>query len=261
MDDQLVYLGRTLDKRATEVASKIDQEIEGIMRRNAAAGRLGSGSTLISFNEEAQKLFIEAFESAALFSFNLTHRNGEDVGGQLSYFADRAVDAIMGKIMTSAVRLGLPEQAVAPHVTTISTGLINRKECLLDDFKFGMLGNARMKSDPLVNIVTHQTNSPGAIQQIGMGTFSQSAFSQHNEPLLAAIDAALISPEFSSLNEIDKEAFRDVADIMKAEARKPQPDPQKLKRWSDRLVAIGKELGMRVVVSEIAQVLAKIFGA
>lgn len=164
------------------------------------------------------------------------------------------------KIRAGSLRLGLQEHDVAPHVADIRVLLNRRKEQLIDDFRFGMLGNVRMKDDPLVSIINSQTNSPGATQQVGVGTFSQSAFIQQHEPLIAAIDAAIVSPEFANLNESDKQGFCDVADIVKEEARKETPDVGKLKRWADRLVSVGNELGMRIAVNEIVQVLAKIFG-
>ena len=48
--------------------------------------------------------------------------------------------------------------------------------------------------------------------------------------------------------------------MVKDEASKPTPDASKLKRWSDRLISMGTEVGMRVAVSEIGQILARIFG-
>src|SRR5205823_6893210 len=65
------------------------------------------------------------------------------------------------------------------------------------DFTNGMMGNERMKKDGVVSIINNQTNSPGAIQQSGVGNFSQQAFTQQHQPLIAAIDAALASAEFA----------------------------------------------------------------
>jgi len=230
------------------------------MRKNAAAGRLGSENTLNSFRESAENIFVEAFEQAAKFTFNLTEQNDGEIASQLSYFAARIVDVIMQKIGSGSLRLGLAEHDVAPHVANIKSILDSRKTRLIDDFKFGMLGSDRMKKDPVVSIISNQSNSPGAIQQVGVGTFSQSAFAQQHQLLVAAIEAALSSDEFRNLKDSDRQGFRDVAEIVKDEASKANPNGEKLKRWSDRLIGLGKELGMRVAVSEIAQVLVKIFG-
>jgi hypothetical protein len=51
------------------------------------------------------------------------------------------------------------------------------------------------------------------------------------------------------------------AEALPSPARmKPGPDPSKLWRWSDRLISAGAELGMRVVASDIGQMLARILG-
>jgi hypothetical protein len=118
-----------------------------------------------------------------------------------------------------------------------------------------------MKKDPIIGIINTQSNSPGAIQQVGVGEFSQSAFVQHHQQLVAAIDRALASPEFQQLQQAQREGFRDIADVVKGEATKPSPDPSKLKRWSERLLGMGREMGMRMAVSEIGQAIAHIFGS
>jgi hypothetical protein len=54
-----------------------------------------------------------------------------------------------------------------------------------------MIGSQRLKKDPVVSIVSNQTNSPGAVQQIGVGDFSQKAFVENHQPLVDAINKAL----------------------------------------------------------------------
>lgn len=258
--EQLAYLGRSLNQRVSEATAKIDQTIEGVMRRNAAAGRLASGNTLHSFGEEAERVFLENVRGAAQFAFNLTKSNDAQISEQFAFFAGRVMSVVIDKVHSGSLRLGLREHDVAPHVTNIGVMLENRKRQLIDDFNFGMLGNIRMNDDPVVNIINTQTNSPGAVQQIGVGTFSQMALAQQHGPLIAAIDAAIASAEFAKLKEHDKQGFRDVADIVREEAQKADPDVSKLRRWADRLVNLGSELGMHAAVNAIVQILAKIFG-
>jgi hypothetical protein len=54
-----------------------------------------------------------------------------------------------------------------------------KRERLLDDFKHGIIGSERLKRDPVVSFVANQTGSPGAVQQIGIGDFSQSALQRY----------------------------------------------------------------------------------
>jgi hypothetical protein len=121
-----------------------------------------------------------------------------------------------------------------------------------------MVGNERMKKDPVVSIINSQSNSPGAIQQVGVGEFSQDGFIHHHDQLIAAVDKALGSPEFQRLEQSQKEGIRDVADALKDEAAKASPDPDKLKLWSDRFTAMAKEVGMRVAVSKVGQAITHI---
>jgi hypothetical protein len=156
-----------------------------------------------------------------------------------------------------------PGDSAAPPpaevINKMNTALFERKDALLDDFKHGMMGSQRLKKDPVVSIVSNQTNSPGAVQQIGVGNFSQSAFVQNHKPLVEAIDAALSSAEFKALPELEQQGFRDVAEVVKEEADKTAPDSGKLKRWGKRLVELGTDLGLKVATGTIASLLAKMF--
>lgn len=116
-----------------------------------------------------------------------------------------------------------------------------------------------MKKDPVVNAVINQSNSPGAVAQVGAGTFSQAAFTQQQNQLIQAIDHAMNSPEFAALTPEQQQGFRDIADVVKAEASSAKPNAGKLQRWGKTLVTLAADVGMRVSSSTIAQVLVKIF--
>ena len=119
-----------------------------------------------------------------------------------------------------------------------------------------------MKKDAVVNVINNQINSPGGIQQVGVGDkFSQTAFASNHQELVRAIDRALTSAEFHGLKQDQKDAFSDTAAIVKEEASKAQPDVGKLRRWGTRLVEISKDIGMKVAAGEIVHLLAKMFGA
>jgi hypothetical protein len=122
-----------------------------------------------------------------------------------------------------------------------------------------MMGENRLKKDPVVSIVANQTGSPGAIQQVGVGDFSQSAFVQKHQPLIDAVNKALSSPEFAKLPAEQQDGFRDIADALLDEAKKPSPDPGKLKRWGSRLAELALQLGLQVASGEIIQIIGSIF--
>jgi len=254
------YLGSSLNDRAYDAATIGEAAFNAIMRQNNAVGRLASGATLIMFGEAIRKTFAEEFDKAALFAFNLTGENGPEVMKPLDYFAGRVVDLLMDKLIRCGRGTGLDEATYAPHFNKLRVELNELRARRIRDFMNGMIGNERMKKDPVVSIVNTQSNSPGAVQQVGVGEFSQSAVINHHQQLVAAIDRALASAEFKQLEPAQKDGFRDMADVVKDEATKSSPDPVKLKRWSERLIGLAKEIGMKVAVSEIGQAITHMIG-
>jgi hypothetical protein len=173
-------------------------------------------------------------------------------------FAGRVQQIITAEISEKADRLGLGP-LTASHLDKFRKKLDRFREQALDDFKHGMHGSERLKKDAVVNAVINQSNSPGAVAQVGAGTFSQSAFTQQQHELIQAIDQALNSPEFAALDPDKQQGFRDIADVVKGEASSEKPDTGKLQRWGKTLVTFASNVGMKVASSTIAQVLAKIF--
>ncbi|WID96977.1 hypothetical protein QO058_01450 [Bosea vestrisii] len=255
------YLSRTVNRRTYETAELVRAAIDGVMRKASAAGMLGSGNTLMSFRQETLRVFGEQFREAAQFVYNLTERNEGEPANVLGFYAERTSGLIMQHIRDASMRLGMPEHSVAGEVARIETLLQELRSQLLDDFAHGMMGSSKMKKDPVVSIALNQAHSPGAVQQVGFGTFSQSAFTKQHHMLVEALDAALRSDEFSALAEQDKDAYKDVADVLRDEASKTQPDDAKLKRWGERLVQLGKEIGIPAATAAIRAVLKDIFGA
>ncbi len=194
------------------------------------------------------------------FTFELTGGHEPEALNYLKSFADRVQQIVTNEISEKAGRLGLGA-VTANHLDNIRIKLDRFNERGLDDFSHGMQGDERLKKDPLVSVINNQTNSPGAIQQVGIGdNFSQTAFTQNHHQLISAIDRALTSPEFARLESAQKDAFSDTAVVVRDEAAKPQPDVGKLKRWGGRLVDLAKDLGMSVATAELVELLNMIFG-
>jgi hypothetical protein len=254
------YLGESLNDRAYDAVIECGAALNAVMRQNAALGRLASGSTLIGLGTEVCRVYGEQFDSAAKFVFSLTGGNAPETIKPLDYFAGRVADMLIQKLVEVGPSTGIDEPTRARDIQLTRVRLAAMRTRRMRDFTNGMIGDERMKKQDVVSIINNQTNSPGAIQQSGVGNFSQQAFTQQHQPLVAAIDAALASAEFANLQESQKQGFKDIADVVKEEASKPNPDAGKLKRWSDHLITMGKEIGMRVAVSEIGQILARIFG-
>lgn len=254
------YLGRSLDNRLPDVYDIVAREVKALQNKHAAAGRLKSGATLIAFEDIVTNIFVSSVADASKFTFEFTGGHEPEALAYLQNFTNRVQQIVMAEITEKADRLGLGA-VTANHIHKVRMKLDRLKEQAMADFSHGMQGSERLKKDPVVNVINNQTNSPGALQQVGIGdNFSQTAFAQNHNELVAAIDRSLDSHEFTQLTPEQKEAFSDTAAVVKEEAIKGVPDIGKLKRWGRRLVDLGKDLGMKVATGEIVHLLAKMFG-
>jgi hypothetical protein len=91
----------------------------------------------------------------------------------------------MVEVTERSNRLGIHGTVVPNQLAALQHALEDIRRHLTDDFEHGMLGNERLKKDPVVSVIKNQTNSPGAFQQVGIGdNFSQAAFAQnHHRPI------------------------------------------------------------------------------
>jgi hypothetical protein len=252
------YLTRQLSGRVGDLRELIGQRLDMIMRQNAASGRLASGASLQMFTDEALSTFEQAYADALQFAFNATGGHEKETLEKLTLCGSEMIAAMMEQATERANRLGISGSIVPQQLAVIQHKLDSKHNRLTDDFAHGIQGSERLKRDPLVNVVNN--NSPGTIQQVGIGNFSQSAFVQNNGELVNAIDAALASEEFKALDVDTQATLQDTAEVLKAEASKINPDPGKLKRWGGRLVQMCNDVGIKVGGHALAQVLIKMFG-
>jgi hypothetical protein len=256
------YLGANLNKRSYKAAEDFGIEVTQILGRAALAGALGGSRTYLQFVDAGETILAREVNDAIQFAYNLTGEHDGEVLNQVGYCATQMVVKIMQVARQHSSGDGAFGGTAAEIINKMEVSLSERKNSLLDDFKHGMMGSQRLKKDPVVSIVSNQSNSPGALQQIGVGDkFSQQAFVQNHQPLIDAINKALASPEFANLQPEEKDGFKDVADTLLEEAAKPTPDAGKIKRWGTRLSEIALRIGMRVASDEIIHTIGKIFGA
>ena len=262
MSDEIAFIGRNLNARTAKALEDFQVETTRIMREAAAAGVLHSSRTFIQFWQAGLAILEREMNSAMQFVYNATGEHTAEVYDQIAYCSNQMLERIVGDLRQKAAT---NDQAFgggyAEIVNRMLTAMQEKRDLLLDNFKHGMMGDHRLKKDPLVNVINTQTNSPGAIQQVGIGdNFSQTAFNKNHHELVIAIDRALSSAEFNKLGQEQKDAFSDTAAIVKEEAAKAQPDVGKLKRWGTRLVELSKDLGMKVAAGEIVHLLNSMFG-
>jgi hypothetical protein len=178
------YLGGNLNKRSQRAAEDFGVEVAQILAKAAQAGALGGSRTYLQFSDAGLTILAREINDAIQFAYNLTGEHDGEVLNQAAYCATQMVAKIMQIARQRASNDG---GTAAEIINKMDMALSERKDALLDDFKHGMMGSQKLKKDPVVSIVSNQTNSPGAVQQIGLGNFSQSAFVQNHKPLVEAI--------------------------------------------------------------------------
>jgi len=177
------YLKRGLSRRVDSAFEGFVKDIEKMMAVMASKGMLNSGNTLIQFEQIGLASYSAWFSDVAQFLFTVSGGNESPVRILLQYASDVLIDRIRNYLLERQKNTGAPEAVGLRQVDSIHIELLNRQIALIDDFEHGMAGSDKLKKDPLVSVVAHQTNSPGAVQQVGAGTFSQTAYVQNCGPL------------------------------------------------------------------------------
>jgi hypothetical protein len=262
MSDDIGYIKRNLTARVEAAVDNFKREVSRVMSEAALAGALHGSRTYINFWQAGLKVFEHEMNSAFQFVYNATGQHAGGVYDALSETSQKMLDQMVDHVRQKA---DLNDRAFGGGYSEIVDRMLidikGKRERLLDDFRHGIMGDQKLKKDPIVSIVANQTGSPGAVQQVGVGDFSQSAFVQNHHALVEAIERALKSPEFEKLEPAQKEGFKDITDTLLDEAKKSPPDPGKLKRWGMRAAELAKDLGLHVVAAEIVHVMGKMFGA
>jgi hypothetical protein len=253
------YLGRNLNGRTQKALLDFQAEETRVTRTAAANGSLHGSRTFIALWEAGVAVLEREVKEAIQLAYNVTGEHTGEVYDQVAFCSKQMVERIMQSVRQ---RAGASDQqfggsSYAEIVNRMLTAMNETRDRLLDDFKHGMTGTQKMKQDPVLNVV--QSNSPGAVLQVGSGNFNQSAYNQSHQSLVQEIEKVLASPDFAALKVEDKVSVQDIADVVKEEAKKTEPDVGKLKRWGDRLVKISEDVGLKVVSGTIAGLLLKMY--
>lgn len=257
MSYSVEYLTRNLSRRVQASYSLFGREIDKMMAHHADKGVLGSGATLRRFEEIAADTLKAWYAEASIFVYSLT---GAHDTSSSQHLRDAARDLIASICIYTRERgknTGLQTNMIEDRVGSIQALLNRVSDEQFDDFTHGMLGNSKMKKDPLVSLTATQTNSPGAIQQVGIDSHQSATVNYHS--LVHAIDSIVASEEYRLLTPAQKTEFDDHADIIRAETLKADPDAGKLQRWGNKLQFLAQDFAMKVATSTLATVLSKLF--
>ncbi len=257
MSFNVEYLKRNLRRRVERAYPAFVRSIEAMMAEHAGKGMLASGATVSRFEEISTEALRSWYGDAAVFTYSLTDQHGPEVSEHLNDEARNLIASICIFVRERGMNTGLTPEVFNKQADHFHS-LLNRISAeQLDDFEHGILGNTRMKKDPLITMTANQTNSPGSVQQLGVG--STQTVNVGYQSLVSAIDSIVGSEEYNSLAPGARAEFHAIADFIKAEAGKTPPDEGRLKRLGSKLLAFTEELAMKAASSTLAAVLTKLF--
>jgi hypothetical protein len=255
------YVKRALDRLLEKARENASAGISRVHRENAAVGRLESGITLIQSNDAMLALMKTSIDEGVLLVFNAFEKVTTE-GIELLQQFGVALEKVLATPVWEWAKVDDPTAGFKLKMAKeLDERLAEVSAAAIDDFENGMMRGARLKKEHVVSIVNNMINSHGGVQQAGVGDFSQTAFTDQSNNLIRAIDGLLASAEFQNLDEDKQEAVADVANALKQEAIKNDPDPGRLRRWGLRLSALTKEFGLHVAAAGVWHALGLIFSS
>jgi len=124
------------------------------------------------------------------------------------------------------------------------------------DFGCGIAGGQTLKKGADINVTNIMTESPGGVQQGGVGQVTQSVSTQLPDTLIKTLDEIMGTSEFKALEPNKQDELRDMAETVRDEVSKSSPDEGKIARWSKRICSKLKEFGLAASASAIGSILA-----
>jgi hypothetical protein len=203
------YVKRALDRLAEKAGENASAGISRIHRENAAVGRLESGVTLIQSNEAILALMTTSINDGISLVFNALEKvtpEGIELLRQFSAALEKVIAAPVWQWANISDTTFAIKRKMAKE---LDVRLAELSTAAIDDFENGMMGGARLKKEHVVSIVNNMINSPGGVQQAGVGEFSQTAFTEQSNSLIHAIDGLLASAEFQNLDQDKRDAVSD----------------------------------------------------
>jgi hypothetical protein len=250
------YIARRLARMADDAlleAQKATVKIEGEAMK---AGAFGGSRMQLWVHETIKDQLKKAVVGMAAFTFAVSGGNSDQAANTLESGGLKFVDDVLQWLRNKYHGPGTQAFGgyLGPPLSTLDAALRDLVRQAVDDFCHGIAGDAPLKKDPLVNVVSQITNSPGAVQQTALGDHNHLSVQQQSS-ILRAIDELLASDEFKSLSDRQREGISDTADVIRDEFKKPDADPSKIRRWAHRLLELAKEFGMHVAASALTKVL------
>lgn len=252
--DVTAYLARSFERELNAALTAAEVAETAVLRKASAAGALQSGSTLWMVKSEREAILKASAAKITRLAFEATGGTAPEVGDVLEHHLRALRDKLAAQLADFYQRSSWARGLEARLQSEFHTDTDVTIEGIVDDFRHGISEGVRMKNDPLVNVVTSVSDSPGAVVQSGTGNVQRN-ISTHPTEIRSALSQFIHSPEVQALPREHRESLIDVTDVIEAELAKPQPDPAKLARWGQRLQGITENLGVAVAAEGIIRLI------
>ncbi|MFD0985902.1 hypothetical protein [Methyloligella solikamskensis] len=209
-----------------------------------------------------EKLYSSEITGMASFLANAEKGDATQQASLLAEYGFKALDAVVNIVKqdyNTILKRGL-SGINGEMANELRDKLIEKKELVVADFRHGMLGDQKLKPKSDISVVNAIINSPGAIQQGGVGQFSQHVSQTDLDAFLDALDTFEKAPTVQALNDAERASILDVVETLRDETKKEPKDPARLKRWLDRFTEIATDFGVQVAAGSVVTLGAKMFG-
>lgn len=242
-----------LDRRLQRMREEAFIEAKAAHGQYLGRGDVNNSRTHLFARQAAVDVIKPSLLRMAKVAFEITGDHSQETASALETATSMLVGDYINWIADKAARS--PFKSVLPSMASVAQELGDAVAGAVDDFRHGIIGDERMAKDPVVNIVNTITSSPNAVVQNAVGSANRQSAEQTN--LLSAIDDMLSSAEYKRLSEAEREGIQDVADVLRQELTKQDPEVPKIARWGKRLIEMCNDVGLQVAAAGIAGYLFK----
>ncbi len=250
------YVARRLGRMVDQAIERAQVAVNDVQSEATLRGALGGSRVYLLYDEAVGKVLEDVLPRMAVTVFRASGGTSEATAQVLENAGLKFADTITDWLEKRHKGPGAAFGYTGPPTSTLKATLYEMVRGVVDDFRHGVVGEESLKQDPMVSIVTNITGSTGTIVQNAVGQSNQQSAQQQS--LLAALEKLVSSEEFNKLDEQNRFAVQDMADVLREEIKKPNVNTSKIARWGRRLIQLAEQLGLHVAGAEIAKFL---FGA
>jgi hypothetical protein len=186
------YVERRLDRMVEDAVMEAYKAVNQVQSEAALKGALGNSRVYLLYDEAVGKVLQEALPRMAVAAFRAS--GGTSDAATLEKAGLEFVDKVtlwLQKRYKNDAAFGY----TGPPISSLKTTLCKIVHDAVDDFRHGMVGEEKLKQDPVVSIVTNIVNSDNTIIQNAVGQNNRQSAQQQS--LLSALDKLVKSEELN----------------------------------------------------------------